>query len=56
MDNECIQWAAQMLALLEPLRSRLTPGGAVRLAGGTAVHQRPQRLPACCPASVPTAL
>ena len=56
MDNERIQWAARMLTLLEPLKSRLTPGGTARLAGGTAVYQRPQRLPTCCPASVPTAL
>ena len=33
MDNERIQWAARMLALLEPLKSRLTPGGS-----GFALH------------------
>lgn len=40
MDNERIQWAARMLALLEPLKSRLTPGGSGFALGAT---RRPLR-------------
>lgn len=42
MDNEHIQWAAQMLALLEPLKSRLTPGGTVRGRRYSSVSTAPE--------------
>ena len=38
MDNERTQWAARMLTLLEPLKSRLTPGGSGFALGATAAH------------------
>ena len=42
MDNERAQWAARMLALLEPLKSRLTPdAGRQRLCPGR--NRRPLR-------------
>lgn len=45
MDNERIQWAARMLALLEPLKSRLTPGGSGFALGATAAHYETATIP-----------
>ena len=42
MDNERTQWAARMLALLEPLKSRLTPGGTVRGRRYSSVSTAPE--------------
>lgn len=45
MDNERAQWAARMLALLEPLKSRLTPGGSGFALGATAAHYETATIP-----------
>ena len=45
MDNERAQWAAQMLTLLEPLKSRLTPGGSGFALGATAAHYETATIP-----------
>ena len=45
MDNERTQWAARMLALLEPLQSRLTPGGSGFALGATAAHYETATIP-----------
>lgn len=45
MDNERTQWAARMLALLEPLKSRLTLGGSGFALGATAAHYETATIP-----------
>lgn len=45
MDNERTQWAARMLTLLEPLKSRLTPGGSGFALGATAAHYETATIP-----------
>lgn len=45
MDNGRTQWAARMLALLEPLKSRLPPGGSGFALGATAAHYETATIP-----------
>lgn len=45
MDNERAQWGARMLALLEPLKARLTPAGSGFDLGATAAHYETATIP-----------